>query len=171
MILSDCASATRDILRLFVAICLACTFLAYSAKEAYADVPQILQIENLSQGSLGKIRIHVSHANPSSGHYVDQLEISGRIGGQSLTTTLTLQPQSSNPFTFEVSQEVPASYLSNAFVKVRAHCSLHGWSGWSDEIQIPEFRELMSTIVAAMAVSVLILRRTRRAALSRYSAA
>lgn len=152
---------TKVFLKLFMLTCLTFALLSCFAEEAYADVPSVLQIENLSQGSLGKIRIRVRHANPSSGHYVDQLEIVGRSGGQSLTKTLALQPQSSDPFTVEVSEEVPGSYLSNAYAKVRAHCNLHGWSNWSDEVQVPEFHEVASIVVMAMAASILLLRKKR----------
>lgn len=162
MTLSRCVFGIRGLPRFLVMICLVSAFLSFSVEKVYADVPQILQIENLSQGTFGKIRIQVRHANPSSGHYVDQLEVFGRVGGQSDTRTIALQPQSSDPFTVEVGEEIGVS-LKNAYVKVRAHCSLHGWSNWSNEVQVPEFHELASTVIVAMVASALVLRRKRRA--------
>jgi desulfoferrodoxin (superoxide reductase-like protein) len=150
---------TKGFLKLLMLTSLVFALFSFLVEEVYADVPTVLQIENLTEGSLGKIRIHVRHANPSSSHYVDQLEIFGRSGSQSLTKILTLQPQSSNPFTVEASEEVPGSYLINAYVKVRAHCNLHGWSNWSDEVQVPEFHELASIVLMAMTVSILLLRK------------
>jgi len=162
MMLSSCISGKKGLFRLLALICLVSASFSYSIEKAYADVPTVLQIENLSQGTFGRIRIQIRHANPSGGHYVDQLEVIGRKGGESMTKIVTLQPQSSNPFTVEVSEEVGVTIV-DAYVKVRAHCSLHGWSNWSDEVQVPEFHELASTVIVAMVASALVLRRKRRA--------
>jgi desulfoferrodoxin (superoxide reductase-like protein) len=129
-------------------------------EKVYADVPTVIQIENLSQGTFGKIRIQIRHANPTSGHYVDQVEIFGRKGGASGSKTIPLQPQSSNPFTVEVGEEIGVS-LNDAYVKVRAHCNLHGWSNWSDEVPIPEFQHWAPAIALVMVASTLILRKRK----------
>jgi len=63
-----------------------------------ANVPSVLQIDNVSQGSSGKVRLQISHLNPSPNHYVDVVEVD--VNGQ--VTQFNLQPQSSNTFTTEL---------------------------------------------------------------------
>jgi len=122
---------------------------------AAADVPDVLQIEDISQGSMGKIRLQIRHLNPSASHYIDMVEadISGQVSKYSL------QPQSTNPFTVELDL---GQFQGKPNVKARAHCIIHGWSAWSNQIQIPEFSNVGAMLLAAMATSFLIGRRSRR---------
>ena len=117
-----------------------------------ANVPSVLQIDNVSQGSSGKVRLQISHLNPSSSHYVDIVEVD--VNGQ--VTQFNLQPQSSNPFTIELDI---GQLQGTPNVKARAHCILHGWSGWSNQIQVPEFSEVRVIVVVALIGSLLIARR------------
>lgn len=122
---------------------------------AVADVPDVLQIEDMSQGSMGKIRLQIRHLDPSSIHYIDMVEVD--INGQ--FSKFNLQPQSANPFTVELDL---GQFQGKPNVKARAHCIIHGWSAWSDQIQIPEFSNVGATLLAAMATSLLIGRRTKK---------
>ena len=124
-------------------------------KIAVADVPDVLQVEDISQGSTGRIRLQVRHLNPSGTHYVDTIEVD--IDGQ--IKKFTLQAQSTNPFTVESDL---GQFQGRPNVKARAHCTLHGWGPWSNQIQIPEFAEVGTTLLLAMAASLLIARRGKK---------
>lgn len=97
---------------------------AFFVGTAAANIPEVLQIQNISQGSAGRIRLQISHALPSSTHYVDIIEVD--IGGQ--TRQFNQQPQSSDPFTVELDL---GQIQGNPNIRARAHCNLHGWSDWS----------------------------------------
>jgi len=120
-----------------------------------ADVPDVLQFENISQESQSKIRLQIRHANPSNNHYVDTVEVD--IGGQ--IKNFNLQPQSSSPFTedFQLSdvQGTPE-------VKARAHCNLHGWSAWSNQIAIPEFSTGIFVALTSLITALAILGRAKK---------
>ena len=120
-----------------------------------ADVPQVIQIENISQDSTGMIRLTIAHINPTGSHYVDTVEVD--LNGQ--VTTRQLQPQSNNPFTIDIEA---GQLQQQPNVRVRAHCNLHGWGAWSNTIQVPEFTEIGVAIFVALAASLLIIRRTRK---------
>lgn len=121
---------------------------------ARADVPSILQVDNISQGTAGKIKVQIRHLNPSGSHYVDVVEVD--VAGQ--VKSFNLQPQNSNPFTVELEL---GQIQGSPNVKVRAHCNVHGWSGWSNEVQVSEFSEISVAVLVALAAAVLITRRKR----------
>jgi desulfoferrodoxin (superoxide reductase-like protein) len=123
-------------------------------RSAGADVPDVLQIENISQDSMGKVRLEIKHANPNNNHYVDSAEVD--VDGQ--ITQFNLEPQNSNPFTVELEL---GEIQGTPDAKARAHCNLHGWSGWSDQIEIPEFPTPIIAIFAALAASLFMIRKAR----------
>lgn len=102
------------------------------AGTALANVPTVLQIVNISQGSEGKIRLEMAHSSPSSSHYVDLVEV--QVGGA--TQQFSLEPQNTNPFTVELDL---GGLQGTPDVRAKAHCNLHGWSDWSQMVAIPEF--------------------------------
>lgn len=118
-----------------------------------ADVPSVLQIENISQDSTGKIKLQISHATPSTNHYVDLAEVD--VNGQ--VTRHDREPQSSDPFTLELNL---GQIQGKPTVKARAHCNMHGWSSWSDGILVPEFSQVGLTVLAALVATLFVLRRT-----------
>ena len=118
---------------------------------ASANVPSVVQIDNISLGSSGRIRLQISHLNPSPSHYVDMVEVD--VNGQ--VTQFNLQPQNSNPFTVELDL---GQLQGTPNVKARAHCNLHGWGSWSNQIQVPEFAEVGAIIVVALIGPLLIAR-------------
>jgi len=124
-------------------------------KIAVADVPDVLQVEDISQGSTGRIRLQVRHLSPTGTHYVDTIEV--EIDGQ--VKKFTMQAQSTNPFTVELDL---GQFQGKPNVRARAHCTTHGWSAWSSQIQIPEFAEVGTTLLLAMAASLLIARRGKK---------
>jgi hypothetical protein len=40
-----------------------------------ANIPRVAQIDNISQGSSGRIRLQIVHLAPSATHYVDVIEV------------------------------------------------------------------------------------------------
>jgi hypothetical protein len=120
-----------------------------------ANVPSVLQINNISQGSSGRISVQISHSGPTSSHYVDIVEVD--VSGQ--VKQFSLQPQTSDPFTVELDL---GQLQGTANVKVRAHCTLHGWSNWSSQIPVPEFGELGATIILVFAGYLLVSRRVAK---------
>jgi hypothetical protein len=124
-------------------------------KGAEANVPTILQVENISQGSMGRIRLQISHANPSSSHYVDLVEAD--VNGQ--VTPFSLQPQNSDPFTVELDL---GQVQGTPNVRARAHCITHGWSDWSSQVSVPEFPATAVAVFMALAASLFMIRNTKK---------
>ena len=120
-----------------------------------ANIPTVIQIDNISQGSSGKIRLQITHLNPSSTHYVDVLEVD--VNGQ--VTQFNQQPQTTDPFTVELDL---GQLQGNPTIRARAHCTKHGWSSWSSQIQVPEFSEMGAAVVAALVCVLLSVRRTAK---------
>lgn len=116
---------------------------------AKANIPGAPLVQS-SYPSNGRIRVTITHSNPSSIHYVDLVEVN--IDGQ--VKTFALQPQTNNTFTVELNlgpiQGMPQ-------VMARAHCTIHGWSAWSYKISIPEFPTTAITLFAALATSLFII--------------
>ena len=116
------------------------------AGTAVANVPNVLQIVNISQGSDGKISLEITHQGPSPNHYVDMVEV--QVNGA--TQQFTLQPQTTDPFTVELDL---GALQGTPEVQARAHCNIHGWSDWSQTIAVPEFPTVVmvaSTLLVAM---------------------
>ncbi|HID17257.1 TPA: hypothetical protein EYP26_03090 [Candidatus Bathyarchaeota archaeon] len=143
----------RDFLKLTLLSALASLSLVKGAK---ANLPDV-EIRNISQGSMGKIRIEVRHENPSSSHYVDAIEID--VDGQIVQFNPCACKQNKDVFTVDV----PLGGLEGSpSVKVRGHCTVHGWGPWSNQIQIPEFAEA-AVALAALAASLFMARGALRA--------
>lgn len=123
-------------------------------KIAAANVPNVLQIEDISEGSTGKIKLQIKHLNPGAGHYIDIVEVD--VNGQ--VKKFDLQPQSADPFTVELNL---GQIEGRPNIKARAHCSVHGWSDWFGPVQIPEFAEVGMTVFLALAASFLLIRAKR----------
>jgi desulfoferrodoxin (superoxide reductase-like protein) len=124
--------------------------LLHQAGTAEANVPTVLQVVNISQGSEGRIRLEIAHSNPSAGHYVDMVEV--QVAGT--TRQFSLQPQSSDPFTVELDL---GELQGTPDVRARAHCNLHGWSDWSQTIAVPEFPAI-AIVGSILLLAMLLLR-------------
>jgi desulfoferrodoxin (superoxide reductase-like protein) len=133
-----------------------------------ANIPRVAQIDNISQDSSGRIRLQIVHLAPSPTHYVDLVEVDVNLN----VTQFKLQPQDSNPFTIELDL---GELKGTATVMARAHCTIHGWGDWSNLIQIQRnivtstntgqtqlFPVVGVIAIAALAASILIIRRIRR---------
>ena len=125
-------------------------------KGAEANVPTVLQVENISQDSMGKIRLQVSHANPSTCcHYVDLVEVD--VSGQ--VTQFSLQPQNSDPFTVELDL---GQVEGTPNVRARAHCNTHGWGDWSNQVPVPEFPATAMAVFMALAASLFMIKNAKK---------
>ena len=104
-----------------------------------ADVPDIQYIQDISPcPKTCKLKVQIRHANPTSTHYIDrvELEVDGHI------TPYTLEVQTTDPFTVELGLfKTP----ENSNIKARAHCTVHGWGTWFN-INIETMETLESTV-------------------------
>jgi desulfoferrodoxin (superoxide reductase-like protein) len=97
----------------------------------YADVPTVnnIELKAISDGST--LTITIRHSGPSNTHYVSEIEV--KIGDN--VKIYEFDPQDSVVFTEEI------NINASDEVKVRAFCTLHGWSSLvtsgSDEPETP----------------------------------
>ena len=142
---------------------------------ARANVPTVLKIEDISQGSTmvwGRIKLTIAHADPicllieeypnASGrlvpfHYLDLVEVD--VDGQVTQFTLP-ETQWSDQFIVELDLRIQGTPK----VRARARCNLHGWSDWSSQITIPEFpaTAIAVTLFTALATSLFIIRNAEK---------
>jgi len=121
-----------------------------------ADVPVAAKVENISTGSLGKIRVEIAHAGggASSMHYMDNIEVD--IGGEVKTFefgSFMGPPIQNNPFSVELDL---GQLAGTPNVKVRAHCTVHGWGDWSSSVAVPEFPVGILGVFAVTLVATLV---------------
>lgn len=117
-----------------------------------ADVPTLIDIEPWINGTETILNITVRHSAPTSSHYIDiiQVDIEGAVND------VNLNSQSINPFTIQYNM---GELISEPSVRIRAHCNLHGWGGWSTSQIIPElsFSHLI-IVLAVLSIAVIILK-------------
>ncbi|UCH31332.1 MAG: hypothetical protein JSV05_07495 [Candidatus Bathyarchaeota archaeon] len=122
-----------------------------------ADVPTIENIEPWISGTDTILNITIRHASPTGTHYVDRIEVD--INGSIEFTTLF--PQAT--VTFIVPYNI-GEVIGTPLVSVRAHCTFHGWSGWSEPLLIPEFTVFLLLALAVLPMIAYLLRsKTHRA--------
>jgi desulfoferrodoxin (superoxide reductase-like protein) len=140
---------------------LACAF--SSTTVGYADVPTVQSLRVETRGSQTVLVMEVRHAQPSSTHYIDTVEV--QVGDATIVMN-NLGSQTDAVFTVERVLE-----SSSGAIRARAHCNLHGWSQWRQlgdgggaSSGIPGYPPI-SVVAAVLGVSLLLARRvTRRAA-------
>jgi len=119
-----------------------------------ADVPSVLSVNPLTDGTETILNITVRHFGPTSSHYIDvvQVDIDGTVDN------INLDPQSTNAFVIQYSM---GDISSEPSVRVRAHCNLHGWGDWTEPQIIPEFHSaiLMLVILSVFAFTLIVYRR------------
>jgi desulfoferrodoxin (superoxide reductase-like protein) len=102
----------------------------------------------------------VTHAGPTASHYVDKIEILK----EKTTETMDLQPESDETFTVtavicEGKDYSPGQELT---VRVRAHCTIHGWGDWSSSVTVPEFSQPALIGLAALIAALSLISFRRR---------
>jgi len=118
------------------AVLCAALFLLASAlivNTAFADVPVVNSVKPWTRASDNHVvlNITITHHNYYTGHYVDsmQVDIDGAIG----TVNLSPPQPVNQPFVVEYDMGVVST---NPTVRARAHCNIHGSSGWSASVRI-----------------------------------
>jgi len=144
--------ARRGFLKLLSLAALSSAALATLPANVRADVPDVQMIENISQDSSGKIRLQIRHASPNPAHYIDQVE----VDVDSNIEQFNLQPQTTDPFIAELDL---GTIQGNPNVRARAHCTIHGYSAWSNQVQIPELHIPALAIVGALVASLALIKR------------
>jgi uncharacterized membrane protein YozB (DUF420 family) len=116
---------------LFVALVLLASVLIVDT--AFADVPVVNSIKPWTRTSDNHVvlNITVTHRNYYTGHYVDSLQVD--IDGAIDTVNLSPPQPFNQAFVVEYDMGVIST---NPTVRARAHCTLHGSSGWSASVKI-----------------------------------
>ncbi len=89
----------------------------------YGNVPSVQEVEATADGDDTVLNLETSHSSPSSGHYVDSVEVRVDDGD---AVAYGQDPQSSTRFSVEIVLED----ASPTKVEVRSHCISHGWGAW-----------------------------------------
>ncbi len=143
--------------RAFLIFCVMISVVSFGfqTNPAYADVPDVLSTEPWTSGTVTFLNITVRHASPTSSHYVNRVEID--VDGTVKNVELT-PPQVAPAFVLQYDMgEVTAMPT----VQARAHCNIHGWSGWSDPIVVPEFSiVLLPIVLAVVSIAISLLKPT-----------
>jgi hypothetical protein len=104
------------------------------------------------------LAITINHQGPTSTHYIDLIQVEWK--GQ--THDFTQEPQTANPFTVTLDLGVALMKGESFVAKARAHCTLHGWSDWSEELTVPEFPLPPIAAFLALAASVAMIARSKK---------
>ena len=116
----------------------------------FADVPDVLDIEFWISGNETILNITIRHASPTASHYVDVVEVD--IDG-AVHNVPFIPSQSTITFVVQFNM---GEITGVPMVKVRAHCNFHGWSTWSEPIEVPEL-SLAHLFIILMFVSFGVL--------------
>ena len=87
----------------------------------YADVPKVVELVLETRGEDTVLVIRIRHNSPSQTHYVYEIEV--EVDGK----VEKIERDSQSATTFTVEQTVDSKA---ADIRVRAHCTNHGWSQW-----------------------------------------
>ena len=120
-----------------------------------ADVSTVENIEPWTSGTDTILNITIRHNNPTTSHYVNKVEVD--IDGAVQNIDLPSTPLQSAP-TF-VMQFNMGELTTTPTVKAKANCNLHGSSGWSNPVEVPEFSPIhLLLVLVAVSTAVLLLR-------------
>jgi len=126
--------------------------------EVHANVPVILDISTLEADGKVSIEIQINHQNPSFGgysadHYVDLVEV--EIDGTPHQIS-AMQPPTAETFTVTYYIGELTGYPT---IRVRAHCTIHGWSPWTQPQVIPEYPNGPIATILLSFLFVLLMKR------------
>lgn len=116
-----------------------------------AVIPQVQNVVFRNDGSVTILDVTINHTPNTSSHHVSQVEvdIEGIITSYSVTQTATTFTASIN--LGEINGEPSA--------RVRAFCTVDGWSSWTNQQNIPEFSSwLLIPLFLIISVVVLVSR-------------
>lgn len=128
-----------------------------------ADVPTVQNVKATKEGEDTVLDIEIRHSSPSSTHYIDIIEIEIN---ERLDRVTDLEPQTSTTFTYKYS----IGTVKYETIRLRAHCTLHGWSSWTklgEELPETPFIEtplgiasVIGGIIVVVAVLFIVLRKS-----------
>jgi hypothetical protein len=118
-----------------------------------AIVPQVQDVIVWNSGGDTILNITIYHDPVTTLHHVDGIEVD--VEG-SITSHPVDQP--STTFTTQINLGQITGTPSS---RVRAHCTIDGWSSWSETFQIPEFPNtaILTILLTITAIVVVFLRR------------
>jgi hypothetical protein len=119
-----------------------------------ADVPDVLSITPWTSGDDTILNITIRHADPSSVHYIDRVDID--VAGS--VQSITLSSQSTAFFTI---QQNLGAVTGTPNVRARAHCTTHGWGSYSSPIVIPEFSLVLLPVILVSLTLVTVFARSK----------
>lgn len=99
----------------------------------FGDVPAVSNVEPWTRSSDNHtiLNITIMHNNYYGGHYVDWIEVD--VNG--VVNAVDLSPP--QPVDLPLVVQYDMNQVSeNPMVRVRAHCSIHGSSAWSDSVRV-----------------------------------
>jgi len=146
-----------SLMYLLILICLIsiCVF----PVEVHANVPVILDMSTVEAAGKVSLEIQINHLNPSIGqkysadHYVNLVEV--EIDGTPHQISV-MQPPTAE--TFKVTYYI-GQLTGYPTIRVRAHCTIHGWSEWSQPQVIPEYSNGPITVTVIAILFILIMKR------------
>ena len=129
---------------LFGAVSSLCVFVA----DVQAIVPEIQDVVFWNSGEDTMVNVTVYHTPVTAFHYVNQIEVD--VDG--VVTSYPIS-QSSTTFTSQINL---GEIGGNPLGRVRAHCTVDGWSSWSSQQTVPEL-SLLITIPLFLVGTVIAL--------------
>jgi hypothetical protein len=124
-----------------------------SVTPAKAIVPQVQDIIVWNSGGETILNITIYHTPVTPFHHVDKIEVD--VEGSITSYTVD---QTSITFIFQTNLGQIAGTPST---RVRAHCTIDGWSSWSETFQIPEFPSWIILPLLMIAPLVILLHRNK----------
>ncbi|UCE16085.1 MAG: hypothetical protein JSV12_00225 [Candidatus Bathyarchaeota archaeon] len=130
------------------------TFAGFQIHPVLADVPSVLSLEPWTSGTDTILNITVRHSSPTSSHYVNKVEVDvdGAVHNIGLTSQSTV--------TFVVQYNL-GELADEPMVRARAHCTIHGWSSWSNSDQVSDSSSIpllpILAIVSVLAIVSIVL--------------
>jgi hypothetical protein len=138
---------------LFIMLFLALTMITgFRIDSVLADVPTVESIEPWTSETDTILNITIRHSSPTTSHYVDKIDIDGAVNNVPLT------PQSTATFVVQYNM---GEVVNTPIIQARAHCTFHGWSGWSESVEIPEFSTAYLLLVLAIVTITVVLLRSK----------
>ena len=126
---------------------------AFQISHVFADIPHNISVQPWTSGThtILNITITMDTGAPTSIHYVDIVQVN--VSGVVHDLTFTSQPAA----TFVVQYDM-GEITDTPTVQVRADCTLHGWSSWTNPQSVPEFPlVVLFPVFVVLTVAVLLL--------------
>ena len=121
--------------------------------DVHAIVPEIQEVVFWSSGDDVMVNVTFYHTPVTAFHYVDQIEVD--IGGIISSYDIS---QSSVTSTVQINL---GEISGNPDSRVRVHCTIDGWSGWSSQQTIPELSLWITIPICFIGTLILIAVRKR----------